>query len=80
MARYIYHYSELAELEGTQIQLEFEQFAKWITESDIDPDFDLEQHVYLNENGDRWIHIPELTSSQMFTMELILSSSSVTAA
>jgi len=79
MARYIYHYSELAELESTQITLEFEQFAKWITESEIDPDFDLKQHVYLNENGDRWIHIPELTSAQMFTMELILSSSKVSA-
>jgi hypothetical protein len=78
MAKYVLKYNELAEMESSQIQFEFEKLEGWLHETGIDPDFDRNEHIYINsETGDRWIFLPELSSKQLFTMELIVSSSEI---
>lgn len=78
MAKYVLKYNELAEMESSQIQFEFEKLEGWLHETGIDPDFDRNEHIYIDsETGDRWIFLPELSSKQLFTMELIVSSSEI---
>ena len=78
MAKYVLRYNELAEIEGSQLESEFERLEKWLHETEIDPDFDREEHIYIDtETGDRWMFLPELNSKQLFAMELIVSSSEV---
>lgn len=79
MAKYILRYSELAELEQTQLNSELEQLEQWLHETAIDPDFDHDDHIYHDaDTGDRWLFLPELNSKQLFAMELIVSSTEVT--
>lgn len=78
MAKYVLRYNELAELEQTQLASEFDSLEKWLHETEIDADFDKDEHIYLDhETGDRWIFLPELNLKQLFAMELIVSSSEV---
>jgi hypothetical protein len=60
------------------LQLEFEKLEKWLHETGIDADFDRNEHIYIDSvTGDRWMFLPELNSKQLFTLELIVSSSEV---
>lgn len=78
MTKYVFKFNELAEIESSQIESEFKRLQDWLHETEIDPDFDPQDHIYFDsETGDRWIFLPELSNAQMFTMELILSSSKV---
>lgn len=78
--KYVLKFSELVELEGSQLELELESLEKWLHNSGIDPEFDRTEHVYRDdETGDRWIFLPELTKAQHLALELILSSSEVYA-
>lgn len=79
MAKYVLKYSELVELEQTQLNSELERLEQWLHETGIDPDFDHNDHIYVDgETGDRWLFLPELNSGQLFAMELIVSSTEVT--
>jgi hypothetical protein len=73
--KYVLKYNELTALEGTQLALELTQLANWLRETDIDPDFDPDLHVYTSDTGDRWLLLPELTARELFAMSLIVSSS-----
>ena len=75
MARYVYQHSNLWTENTAIVDQEMQELEAWIHSSGIDPDFDSDLHVYVTETGDRWIHIPELSSSQLFAMQMILSSS-----
>lgn len=78
MAKYVFKFNELAEMEKSQLESEFERLEQWLHETKIDPDFDRAEHIYLDSvTGDRWVFLPELNSKQMFAMELIVSSSEV---
>lgn len=78
MAKYVLKYNELVEMEASQLESEFQSLEKWLHETGIDPDFDSDQHIYVDaETGDRWIFLPELNAKQSFAMDLILSSSEV---
>jgi hypothetical protein len=78
MAKYVLKYNELVEMESSQLDFEFEKLEKWLHETGIDLDFDRNEHIYRDGvTGDRWIFLPELNSKQLFTLELIVSSSEV---
>jgi hypothetical protein len=78
MAKYVLKYNELAEMESSQLEFEFEKLQQWLHETGIDVDFDRDQHIYRDsETGDRWMFLPELNSKQLFALELIVSSSQV---
>lgn len=78
MAKYVLKYNQLVEMESSQLQLEFEKLEQWLHETGIDPDFDRNEHIYIDsETGDRWMFLPELNSKQLFALELIVSSSEV---
>lgn len=78
MARYTIRHNELVELEQSLLTQELSQLEKWLHSSEIDPDFDLEDHLYYDPySGDRWVFLPELTDNQLFAMQMILSSSTV---
>jgi hypothetical protein len=78
MAKYVLKFNELVEMESSQLQLEFEKLEKWLHETGIDADFDRNEHIYIDSvTGDRWMFLPELNSKQLFTLELIVSSSEV---
>jgi hypothetical protein len=78
MAKYVLKFNELVEMESSQLESEFEKLEHWLHETGIDEDFDREEHIYRDsETGDRWMFLPELNSKQLFTLELIVSSSEV---
>ena len=78
MAKYVLKYNELVEMESSQLESEFEKLEQWLHETGIDEYFDRNEHIYLDsETGDRWMFLPELNSKQLFTLELIVSSSEV---
>jgi len=77
MARYTYRWTELWR-DSTQIlDQELEQLAKYLHNSQLDEEFDLDAHVYAHESGDRWIFLPELTDRELFLITVILSSSTL---
>ena len=57
------------------LEQELEELQKWLHNSKIDPDFDLDNHVYNNDTGDVWLFLPELSTRQEMAATLILSSS-----
>jgi hypothetical protein len=78
MAKYVLKYNELIEMESSQLELELEKLEGWLHETGIDLDFDRKEHIYIDsDTGDRWMFLPELNSNQLFTLELIVSSSEV---
>ena len=75
MARYVYRHSHLWTENTAIVDAEIAELESWLRNSNIDPDFDAQSHVYVTDHGDRWIHLPELSNSQLFAMQMILSSS-----
>lgn len=75
MTQYTYRFSELWRENTSILDTELEQLKDYLHNTNIDTDFDPEQHVYVHESGDRWIFLPELTENQLFAIALILSSS-----
>lgn len=75
MARYVYAHSALWVENTAILDNEIQELTNWIRSSGIDTEFDPEEHIYVTDSGDRWIHIPEVTTSQLFAMQMILSSS-----
>jgi hypothetical protein len=73
--RYKYQHTELWRENSAIIDSEMQELEAWLRRSKIDPDFDREEHVYVCENGDRWIFLPELSERQLMAATLILSSS-----
>lgn len=77
MSRYTYQWTELWRERSTILDEELEQLQKYLHKSRLDEEFDLEQHVYAHESGDRWLFLPEMTEAQLFAVTLILSSSTL---
>lgn len=77
MARYRIPFVELWRENSGIIDEEIVQLTKWLHESGIDPDFDPDDHVYVEESGDRTFSLPELTLGQQFAMGLVVSSSTI---
>ena len=74
--KYTYRHTHLWTENHNILDQELEELAKWLHNSEIDPDFDPKEHVYrATETADVWIFMPELTNSQLFAATLILSSS-----
>lgn len=73
--KYTYRHTHLWTENNSILESELEELQKWLRKSNIDPEFDYQEHVYTTEQGDRWIFLPELTNGQLFAATLILSSS-----
>lgn len=76
MARYTYkscyHWKENPDI----LEQEVSQLAAWLASTKIDPDFEMDNHVYHHaDTGDVWLFLPELTQRQLMAATLILSSS-----
>lgn len=62
------------------MELEIQHLTSWLHSTKIDEEFDPTEHLYRDsDTGDRWLHLPELSERQLLSMQLILSSSEVTA-
>lgn len=73
--KYTLKYSELVELEQSQLESELAKLGEWLLETGIDPDFSPQDHIYRDDvTGDRWLFLPELNPKQLFAMQLIVSS------
>jgi hypothetical protein len=70
-------FSELWRENSSIIDSEIDQMTGWLHSSGVDLDFDPDTHVYTETNGDRTFSLPELTSSQLFALSMILSSSEI---
>ena len=76
MARYTYKHSNLWVENTSILDGEIEELTKWLHTSGIDPDFDVDTHVYRDDNtGDVHFFLEELSRSQLFAATLVLSSS-----
>lgn len=76
MARYTYKHSNLWVENTSILDGEIEELTKWLHNSNIDPDFDAETHVYQDpDSGDVTLSLVELSNAQLFAATLVLSSS-----
>jgi len=76
MPRYVYKHSNLWVENSNILDSEIEELKKWLHNSEIDPDFDPDTHVYQDpETGDVTFSLVELNSGQLFAATLIMSSS-----